>query len=179
MGLLPVPAVRRDDLLWRPGRRSARDLRFPAGAGADGPAVHAPHADVLDRVGRHRRRDGVRRLLRRVSLRHAAWPRRGGRGRCCPAARERGRLAPPRAGGPPRVSALLWVAFALSGAGALGLELLWLRWGGLVLGTTPATAATVLASYFAGLAVGGVLARRPAARPVRRYAALELAGAAG
>ena len=77
------------------------------------------------------------------------------------------------------MSALLWVAFALSGAGALGLELLWLRSAGLVLGTTTATAATVLASYFAGLAVGGVLARRPAARPVRRYAALELAGAAG
>jgi len=77
------------------------------------------------------------------------------------------------------VTALLWAAFALSGAGALGLELLWLRSAGLVLGTTAATAAAVLAGYFAGLAVGAVLARRPSARPIRRYAVLELAVAAG
>jgi len=44
------------------------------------------------------------------------------------------------------VSALLWLAFALSGAGALGLELLWLRSVGLVLGSTASTTATVLAA---------------------------------
>jgi len=77
------------------------------------------------------------------------------------------------------VSALLWLCFALSGVGALGLELLWLRSAGLVLGTTAATAATVVAGYFVGLAAGGFLARRPAARPVRRYALLELLVAAG
>jgi hypothetical protein len=58
------------------------------------------------------------------------------------------------------VSMLLWLCFALSGAGALGLELLWLRSAGLVLGTTAATAATVVAGYFAGLAAG-FLARHP------------------
>ena len=77
------------------------------------------------------------------------------------------------------MSALLWVAFALSGAGALGLELLWLRSAALVLGTTPVTAATVLAGYFAGLGLGGLLARRPAARPIRRYGVLELIVAIG
>ena len=77
------------------------------------------------------------------------------------------------------MSALLWLAFALSGAGALGLELLWLRSAGLVLGSTASTTATVLAAYFAGLAVGGFLARRPSATPVRRYAWLELGVAAG
>ncbi|TMQ25883.1 MAG: spermidine synthase, partial [Candidatus Rokuibacteriota bacterium] len=77
------------------------------------------------------------------------------------------------------MSALLWLAFALSGAGALGLELLWLRSAGLVLGSTASTTATVLAAYFAGLAVGAFLARRPSATPVRRYAWLELGVAAG
>src|SRR5205823_6097 len=41
------------------------------------------------------------------------------------------------------------------------------------------TTATVVAGYFAGLALGASLARGPAARPVRRYAFLELAVAAG
>jgi spermidine synthase len=74
---------------------------------------------------------------------------------------------------------LLWLCFTLSGAGALGLELLWLRSAALVLGTTAATAATVIAGYFVGLAIGGALARRPAERPVRRYARLELLVGAG
>jgi spermidine synthase len=77
------------------------------------------------------------------------------------------------------VSALLWACFALSGASALGLELLWLRSAGLVLGTTAVTTAAVVAAYFAGLAAGAWLARRPADRPVRRYARLELAVALG
>jgi spermidine synthase len=77
------------------------------------------------------------------------------------------------------VNALLWACFALSGASALGLELLWLRSAGLVLGTTAVTAATVVAGYFAGLAAGAWLARRAPDRPVRRYALLELAASGG
>ena len=48
-----------------------------------------------------------------------------------------------------------------------------------MLGSTASTTATVLAAYFAGLAVGAFLARRPSATPVRRYAWLELGVAAG
>jgi spermidine synthase len=77
------------------------------------------------------------------------------------------------------VNSLLWLCFTLSGAGALALELLWLRSAGLVLGTTAQTAATVVAATFAGLGVGGFLARRTPRAPVRRYGWLELAGAAG
>jgi spermidine synthase len=77
------------------------------------------------------------------------------------------------------VNTLLWLCFALSGAGALALELLWLRSAGLVLGTTAATAATVVAANFAGLGIGGYLARRAPPSPVRRYGWLELAAAAG
>jgi spermidine synthase len=77
------------------------------------------------------------------------------------------------------VNALLWPCFALSGAAALALELLWIRSAGLVLGTTAATAGAVVAGYFAGLAAGGFLGRRPSSRPVRRYAMLELSVAGG
>jgi spermidine synthase len=77
------------------------------------------------------------------------------------------------------VNTLLWACFALSGANALGLELLWLRSAGLVLGATAATTATVVGAYFAGLAAGAWLARRTPARPVRRYALLELAAGSG
>ena len=77
------------------------------------------------------------------------------------------------------MTVLLWGCFALSGAAALALELLWIRSAALVLGTTAATTATVVAGYFTGLALGAFLARRPAARPVRRYALLELAVAGG
>jgi spermidine synthase len=77
------------------------------------------------------------------------------------------------------VNTLLWLCFALSGAAGLALELLWIRSAGLVLGTTAATAGTVVAAYFAGLAAGGFLARRPSSRPIRRYAVLELAVAVG
>jgi spermidine synthase len=77
------------------------------------------------------------------------------------------------------VNAPLWLCFALSGVGALALELLWMRSAGLVLGTTAETAATVVAAYFAGLGLGAFLARRPARAPVRRYGWLEVAAAAG
>jgi spermidine synthase len=74
---------------------------------------------------------------------------------------------------------VLYACFAVSGAAALALELLWLRSASLLLGATAPTTALVLACYFAGLATGSLLGRRPAARPVRRYALLELGVAAG
>jgi spermidine synthase len=74
---------------------------------------------------------------------------------------------------------MLWLCFAVSGAAALGLELLWVRSAGLVVGATASTAATVLATYFAGLGTGAMLARRPPPRPVVRYGFLELAVSAG
>jgi spermidine synthase len=77
------------------------------------------------------------------------------------------------------MNALLWFCFGLSGAAALALEQLWIRSANLVLGTTAITAGAVMAGYFAGLAAGGFLARRPADHPVRRYGLLELAVAAG
>jgi len=77
------------------------------------------------------------------------------------------------------VTGLLWPCFAVSGAAALGLELLWMRSAGLVLGATAPTAATVLAGYFAGLGVGAALAREGARRPIARYGLLELGAAAG
>ena len=77
------------------------------------------------------------------------------------------------------MSGLLWPCFAVSGAAALGLELLWMRSAGLVLGATAPTAATVLAGYFAGLGVGAALARGAPRRPIARYALLELGAAAG
>jgi len=75
------------------------------------------------------------------------------------------------------VKALLWLCFTLSGAAALALELLWVRSASLVAGATASTAATVLASYLAGLGLGAAFARRDTAHPVRRYGALELAAA--
>ena len=74
---------------------------------------------------------------------------------------------------------LLWLCFALSGAAALALEMLWIRSAGLVLGTTVLTAATVLACYFAGLGLGAVCMRRGSSRPVRLYGLLELGAATG
>ena len=74
---------------------------------------------------------------------------------------------------------LLWLCFALSGAAALALEMLWMRSAGLVLGTTAFTAATVLACYFAGLGLGSVYARRSSSAPVRLYGLFELGAAAG
>ena len=77
------------------------------------------------------------------------------------------------------MSGLLWSCFAVSGAAALGLELLWMRSAGLVLGATATTAAVVLAGYFGGLGLGAALARRAARQPVARYGLLELGAAAG
>ena len=58
----------------------------------------------------------------------------------------------------------LWICFALSGAAALALEMLWMRSAGLVVGQTAATAATVLACYFAGLGLGAAAARAQSRR---------------
>ncbi len=77
------------------------------------------------------------------------------------------------------MSALLVACFAVSGASALALEMLWMRSAALVLGATAATNAAVLACYFAGLAAGGVAASRGRDRPVRAYGRLELGVAAG
>jgi len=75
--------------------------------------------------------------------------------------------------------AVLWLCFAISGATALALELLWARSAGLVLGQTAPTAAAVLACYFAGLAGGALAARHPGRRPIRTYGYLELGVALG
>lgn len=74
---------------------------------------------------------------------------------------------------------LLWLCFAVSGAAALGLEMLWMRSAGLVMGQTAATAATVLACYFAGLAGGALAGRAVGPWAARRYALLELGVGAG
>ena len=76
------------------------------------------------------------------------------------------------------MSAVLPLCFTASGAAALALELLWMRSAGLVLGATAPTVATVLGCYFAGLGLGAAAGCRPSARPVRRYALLELGAAA-
>jgi spermidine synthase len=77
------------------------------------------------------------------------------------------------------MSSLLLLCFAISGAAALALEVLWLRSAGLVLGTTAPTTATVLACYFAGLGFGAAWARRIRQRPVSLYGRLELGAGLG
>lgn len=75
--------------------------------------------------------------------------------------------------------ALLWFCFALSGAAALALEMLWMRSAGLLIGQTAATAAAVLACYFAGLTAGALLGRDIGSRAVRAYGRLEIGAALG
>ncbi len=77
------------------------------------------------------------------------------------------------------MKSLLWLCFAFSGAAALALEMLWVRSGGLVPGTTVYTSATVLACYFTGLGLGAVCMHRGSPRPVRLYGRLELGAATG
>jgi len=77
------------------------------------------------------------------------------------------------------VSALLWLCFAISGAAALALEMLWMRSAGLVLGQTAVTTATVLACYFAGLGLGAAAARGVRRSALRVYGWLEIGAAAG
>jgi len=72
----------------------------------------------------------------------------------------------------------LGLIFFLSGASALIFESLWFRLAGLSLGNSVWSASLVLAAFMGGLALGnGLVARlhRRVLRPVRLYAALELA----
>src|SRR5262249_17805072 len=77
------------------------------------------------------------------------------------------------------MNGILWLCFSLSGAAALALEVLWMRSAGLVLGATAPPAATVLACYFVGLALGAAGARCSQQRPVRLYGLLELGAGLG
>jgi spermidine synthase len=74
--------------------------------------------------------------------------------------------------------ALLSVTLFLSGASALLFQTLWLRRSGLVFGNAIWSAALILSSFMAGLALGNAIAatvKRPRCRPLRIYAALEIA----
>src|SRR5881409_104260 len=176
LGRAPLPPDRRDDLARRDDRGPARDLRLPRRPAADGASRDPPDAVLLARRGGAGGRLGLRRLLPRLPNRPAARP--GGGGPREPAPRVgRGRDRAPAGGRPPGVvSAVLPLCFTASGAAAL--ELLWMRSAGLVLGATAPTVATVLGCYFAGLGLGAAAGCRPSARPVRRYALLELGAAA-
>ena len=84
--------------------------------------------------------------------------------------------------GPDRSQGVIRAIFFASGAAALAQEVLWMRrFTGLLGATAPAAAAT-LAGVFLGLALGGFLAARFAARvqhPLRAYGRLELVAALG
>jgi spermidine synthase len=73
--------------------------------------------------------------------------------------------------------AIISVVLFLSGSSALLFETLWLRLSGLVFGNSVWSAALILSSFMAGLALGSAIAaswtllRR---RPLRIYAALEM-----
>ncbi len=74
------------------------------------------------------------------------------------------------------MSALLLVAFFLSGAVALVYQVLWTRQLGLVFGVTIQAASTVLACFMGGLALGSYLAGRWSdrlQRPLRTFAIVE------
>jgi spermidine synthase len=76
-----------------------------------------------------------------------------------------------------RAAALTFVLF-LSGASALIFQSLWLRVSGLAFGNSVWSAALILSSFMAGLALGNAVAASPRwriGRPLRCYAALELA----
>jgi len=76
---------------------------------------------------------------------------------------------------------LLYVLFFLSGAAALGYQVVWVRSLALVFGGSHLAVTTVLAVFMGGLALGGWLLGRRAdrsARPLRLYGLLEL-GIAG
>lgn len=76
---------------------------------------------------------------------------------------------------------LLLLAFFLSGAAALGYELVWTRLLGLSLGSETLGVLATLAGFFGGMAVGAALLHRRARSspdPARLFAALELVAAA-
>ncbi len=75
-------------------------------------------------------------------------------------------------------AALLTLVLFLSGASALVFQSLWLRLSGLAFGNSVWSAALILSSFMAGLALGNALAafaRWRIARPLRMYAGLEFA----
>ena len=75
---------------------------------------------------------------------------------------------------------LIYALFAASGVAALVYEVLWMRSFRLVFGSSTRSAAAVLAAYFGGLALGGWIGARLAARRrvLRGYGFAELAIAA-
>lgn len=81
---------------------------------------------------------------------------------------------------PPLTIALSYVIFFLSGIAALVYELSWSRQIGLLFGHTAHAAAVVLASYFAGMAVGNLVGAKWASRvsPLLGYGVAELVVAA-
>ncbi len=73
---------------------------------------------------------------------------------------------------------ILSVAVFLSGISALIFQTLWLRLSGLAFGNSVWSAALILSSFMAGLALGGMIAafsKRQRWRPLRLYASLEIA----
>lgn len=78
---------------------------------------------------------------------------------------------------PTRAHLLLVLGFALSGVAGLIHQVVWMRQLTLLFGATTGAAATTLAVFFLGLALGGAWAGRRAAgleRPLRRFAWLEV-----
>src|SRR2546427_2956775 len=76
-----------------------------------------------------------------------------------------------------RLAILSGILF-LSGIGALIFETLWLRLSGLTFGNSVWSAALILSSFMAGLALGNAIAassRMRRWRPLHLYAALEVA----
>src|SRR5512140_1861712 len=84
---------------------------------------------------------------------------------------------PPRRKAPTIPIWPLLLLFALSGAAGLIYEVVWARQLVLVFGNTSQATATILTGFFGGLAIGGAVGGRLAARvarPLRMYGALEL-----
>ncbi len=73
----------------------------------------------------------------------------------------------------------LVVVFALSGAGALVVETVWMRWMQDWLGATPSATAATVTAFFAGSAVGAWLGARMSSRgaALRLYAGTEIVAA--
>ena len=72
---------------------------------------------------------------------------------------------------------VLYTLFLLSGAASLTYQVIWLRWLGLIFGSTTASVSIVLSSFMLGLAAGSWLAGRSLGRarnPLAIYGWLEL-----